>query len=177
MDDYVDKNNPVRVIETFVAELDFGRAIPAETGRLGYHPAVLLKLYLYGYLNRVPSSRRLERVAQRNLEVLRLTGQLAPDVKTIADFRCDNGPTIKATCRQFVALCRRLDLFSDSMVTIDGSKFKAVNARDKTYSLPVIQRRMEQIEASVARYLAALDTADRHDPGVPTAKVQRLREN
>src|SRR3712207_2271139 len=105
-----------------------------------------------------------------------LTGRLAPDFKTIADFRRDNGPAIKATCRQFVLLCRKLDLFSDSLVAIDGSKFKAVNARDKTYSQSVIQRRMEQVEASVARYLAALNTADRHDPGVPTAKVQRLRE-
>jgi transposase len=181
VDDYVSEDNPVRVVDVFVDELDlaklgFGRATPADTGRPGYHPATLLKLYLYGYLNRVPSSRRLEREAQRNLEVLWLTGRLAPDFKTIADFRRDNGPAIKATCHQFVLLCRKLDLFADSMVAIDGSKFKAVNARDKTYSQSVIQRRMEQVEASVARYLAALDTADRHDPGVPTAKVRRLRE-
>ena len=181
VDDFVDENNPVRVVDVFVdqldlAELGFGRATPADTGRPGYHPAVLLKLYLYGYLNRVPSSRRLEREAQRNLEVLWLTGRLAPDFKTIADFRRDNGPAIKAVCRQFVLLCRKLDLFSDNLVAVDGSKFKAVNSRDKNYSQSVIQRRMEQAEASIARYLAALDTADRHDPGVPTAKVRRLRE-
>ena len=124
----------------------------------------------------MPSSRRLECEAQRNLEVLWLTGRLAPDLKTIADFRRDNGLAIKATCHQFVLLCCKLALFSDSVVAIDGSKFKAVNARDKTYSQSVIQPRMEQVEASVARFLAALDTADRHDPGVPRAKVQRLRE-
>ena len=181
VDDYVGEDNPVRVVDAFVDELDlaelgFSRATPADTGRPAYHPATLLKLYLYGYLNRVPSSRRLEREAQRNLEVLWLTGRLVPDFKTIADFRRDNGPAIKATCGKFILLCRKLDLFADSLVAIDGSKFKAVNARDKTYSQSVIQRRMEQVEASVARYLAALDTADRHDPGVPTAKVQRLQE-
>ncbi len=181
VDDYVDENNPVRAIEAFVDELDlvemgFGRASPAVTGRPGYHPAVLLKLYLYGYLNRVPSSRRLEREAQRNLEVLWLTGRLAPDFKTIADFRRDSGPAIRATCQQFVVLCRQLNLFSDSLVAIDGSKFKAVNTRDKNYTQPAIQRRMEQVEASISRYLAALDTADRQEPGVPTGKVERLRE-
>ncbi len=181
VDDYVGEDNPVRVVDAFVDELDlaelgFSRATPADTGRPAYHPATLLKLYLYGYLNRVPSSRRLEREAQRNLEVLWLTGRLVPDSKTIADFRRDNGPAIKSTCRKFILLCRKLDLFADSLVAIDGTKLKAVNARDKTYSQSVIQRRMEQVEASVARYLAALDTADRHDPGVPTAKVQRLQE-
>ena len=181
VDDYVGEDNPVRVVDAFVDELDlvelgFARAIPAETGRPAYHPAVLLKLYLYGYLNRVPSSRRLEREAQRNLEVLWLTGRLMPDFKTIADFRRDNGAAIKATCRQFVSLCRRLDLFSEGLVAIDGSKFKAVNSRDKSYSQSVIQRRMEQVDANISRYLAALDTADRHDPGVPSGKVQRLQE-
>jgi transposase len=181
VDDYVGDDNPVRVVDAFVdgldlAELGFGRTTPANTGRPGYRPATLLKLYIYGYLNRVPSSRRLEREAQRNLEVLWLTGRLAPDFKTIADFRRDNGPAIKATCRQFVALCRELDLFSDTLVAVDGSKFKAVNSRDKSYSQSVIQRRMEQVDASISRYLAALDTADRHDPDVPSGKVQRLRE-
>ena len=181
VDDYVGEDNPVRAVEAFVdelnlAELGFAKAIPAETGRPGYHPTVLLKPYLYGYLNRVPSSRRLEREAQRNLEVIWLTGRLAPDHKTIADFRRDNGPAIKATCRQFITLCRGLSLFSDTLVAIDGSKFKAVNSRDKSYTQAVIQRRMEQAEASVSRYLAALDTADRHDPDMPSGKVQRLRE-
>ena len=181
VDDYVDENNLVRAIEVFVGELDlsglgFDRATPADTGHPGYHPGVMLKLYLYGYLNRVPSSRRLEQEAQRNLEVIWLTGRLVPGHKTIADFRRDNGPAIRATCRQFVALCRDLSLFSDSLVAIDGSKFKAVNSRDKSYTQAVIQRRLEQAEASVSRYLAALDTADRHEPGLPSAKVQRLRE-
>lgn len=181
VDDYVDENNPVRVVDAFVdaldlAQLGFGRAIPAETGRPSYHPAVMLKLYVYGYLNRIPSSRRLEREAQRNIELIWLTGRLAPDFKTIADFRRDNGLAIRFVCRQFVLLCRKLDLFSDAVVAIDGSKFKAVNSRDKSYTQSVIQRRMEQAEASVARYLAALDTVDRHEPGVPSGKVQRLRE-
>ena len=131
VDDDVDENSAVRVIDVFVGQLDlaargFCRAVPADTGRPGYHPAVLLKLYLYGYLNRIPSSRRLEREAQRNLELVWLTGRLAPDFKTIADFRRDNGAAIQATCRQCVLLCRRLDLFSEALVAVDGSKFKAV---------------------------------------------------
>jgi transposase len=170
VDDYVDENNPVRAIDAFVDELQlsmlgFERATPAETGRPGYHPLVLLKLYLYGYLNRIASSRRLERETQRNLEVVWLTGRLAPDFKTIADFRRDNGAAIRATCRHFVLLCRELGLFEEALVAIDGSKFKAVNTRDKNYTQSVIKRRMEQLEASISRYLAALDTADRHEPG------------
>ncbi len=136
VDDYVGENNPVRIVDAFVDELDlgklgFGRAVPAETGRPAYHPAVMLKLYVYGYLNRIPSSRRLEREAQRNIEVVWLTGRLAPDFKTIADFRRDNGPAIYATCRQFVMLCRKLDLFSDALVAIDGSKL-SVSLDDAT---------------------------------------------
>ena len=181
VDDYVGDDNPVRVVDAFVDELDlaelgFGRTTPANTAVLATARPRCSNFYIYGYLNRVPSSRRLEREAQRNLEVLWLTGRLAPDFKTIADFRRDNGPAIKATCRQFVALCRELDLFSDTLVAIDGSKFKAVNSRDKSYSQSVIQRRMEQVDANISRYLAALDTADRHDPDVPSGKVQRLRE-
>ncbi len=127
VDDYVDENNPVRVVDAFVDALDlaqmgFGRAVPAETGRPAYHPAVMLKLYVYGYLNRIPSSRRLEREAQRNIELVWLTGRLAPDFKTVADFRRDNGPAIRAACRQFVMLCRKLDLFANALVAIDGSK-------------------------------------------------------
>ena len=182
LDDYVDENNPVRVIDVFVEALDltalgFGRAVPAETGRPSYHPAVLLKLYLYGYLNRIPSSRRLEREAQRNLELVWLTGHLAPDFKTIADFRRDNGPAIRATCRQFVMLCRKLDLFSEALVAIDGSKFKAVNARDKNFTPAKLQRRIEQVEESIARYMAAMDTADRQEEGeAVSSKSVRLKE-
>jgi len=146
------------------------------TGRPGYHPATLLKLYIYGYLNQISSSRRLERECQRNLEVMWLTGRLAPDFKTIADFRRDNGPAIRATCRQFVALCRRLDLFAEAVVAIDGSRFKAVNTRDKNFTRASIQRRMEQVEASIDRYLAALETADRHDSEIARQKSVRLKD-
>lgn len=181
VDDYVDQDNPVRVVDVFVDELDlaklgFSRAVPAETGRPAYHPAVMLKLYVYGYLNRIASSRRLEREAQRNIELVWLTGRLAPDFKTIADFRRDNGAAIRATCRQFVMLCRKLNLFSGALVAIDGSKFKAVNTRDKNYTQTAIKRRMEQAEASIARYMAALDTADRQAADVIPAKVERLNE-
>ena len=181
VDDYVDENNPVRVVDAFVDELDlgklgFGRAVPAATGRPAYHPAVMLKLYVYGYLNRIPSSRRLEREAQRNIELVWLTGRLAPDFKTIADFRRDNGPAIRGACRQFVMVCRKLDLFADALVAIDGSKFKAVNTRDKNYTHAAVKRRMEQVEASVTRYMAALETADRQEPDVIPAKVERLHQ-
>jgi transposase len=179
--DYVGEDNPVRVIDVFVdridlAELGFGRAVPADTGRPSYHPATLLKLYLYGYLNRIPSSRRLEREAQRNLELMWLTNRLAPDFKTIADFRRDNGAAIRGTCRQFVMLCRQMDLLSEVMVTIDGSKFKAVNARDKNFTPAKLQHRIDQIEESVARYMAAMDTADRQENAAASSKSTRLGE-
>ena len=168
VDDYVDEDNPVRVVEAFVdgldlAELGFERAVPAETGRPAYHPATLLKLYIYGYLNRIPSSRRLEREAQRNLELMWLLGRLAPDFKTIADFRRDNGPAIRATCRRFVLLCRSMGLFSEALVAIDGSKFKAVNSRDKNFTPAKLRARIAQVEESIARYMAAMDTADRQE--------------
>ena len=181
VDDYVDENNPVRAVEVFVdaldlAQLGFGRAVPAETGRPSYHPSTMLKIYLYGYLNRVQSSRRLEREAGRNLELIWLTGRLAPDFKTIADFRRANGPAITAACRQFVALCRRLDLFAQAIVAIDGSKFKAVNNRDKNFTVAKVAKRMEQIDASIARYLATLDRADREESDVTEAKASRIKE-
>jgi transposase len=162
LEDYVDGEHPVRVIEVFIDELDlaalgFAGMTPAATGRPAYHPSTLLKIYLYGYLNLVQSSRRLERETQRNIELMWLTGRLMPDFKTIADFRKDNGPAIRATCRQFVMLCRRLDLFSQTVIAIDGSRFKAVNTRDKNYTHGAIARRMEQVEASIARYLSALE--------------------
>src|ERR1700745_124455 len=136
LDDWIVEENPVRVIDAFVDELDmkelgFDGAIPADTGPLCYRPSTLLKIYIYGYLNRVQSSRRLEREAQRNVEVVWLTGRLMPDFKTIADFRKDNGEAIRKVRRAFVLLCRRLDLLSGASVAIDGSKFKAVNARDR----------------------------------------------
>ena len=136
-----------------------------------------MKIYIYGYLNRVQSSRRLEREAQRNIELMWLTGRLSPDFKTIADFRRDNGAAIRRVCREFVVLCRRLDLFSQALVAIDGSKFKAVNNRDRNYTRAKVQRRIEQIEESVARYLSKLDSADRQGAAaVADARTTRLRE-
>lgn len=182
LEDYVGEDNPVRVVDAFVDHLDltglgFNRAVPEATGRPGYHPATLLKIYIYGYLNRVQSSRRLEREAQRNVEVMWLTGQLAPDFKTIADFRRDNGAAIRKVCREFVLLCRQLGLFSQALVAIDGSKFKAVNNRDKNFTQAKVRRRIEEIEKSVARYLAELDSADRRgDEGVSEAHTRHLRD-
>jgi transposase len=169
LDDWVDKDNPVRVIDAFVEALDlrglgFETAEPLDIGRPGYHPSVHLKLYIYGYLYRVQSSRRLERECHRNLEVMWLLGRLAPDFKTIADFRKDNGPAIKRVCAQFVALCRRMGLLTKASVAIDGSKFKAVNNRDKNFTRAKVERRRTQLEQSVSRYLSQLDTADRQDP-------------
>jgi len=180
--DWIGEDNPVRVIEVFVEELDladlgFGGVDPEVTGRPSYHPAVLLKLYIYGYLNRVQSSRRLEREAGRNVEVMWLTGRLAPDHKTIADFRKDNGGAIRQVCARFVALCRAMGLLTQASVAIDGSKFKAVNNRDRNFTRAKMERRMAQIEESVARYLQQLDTADRQEPSEALkAKTSRLKE-
>jgi transposase len=149
---------------------------PAATGRPSYHPAVLLKLYIYGYLNRIQSSRRLEREVQRNVELMWLTGRLVPDFKTIANFRKDNGKAIRGVCRQFVVLCQQLGLFSEALVAIDGSKFKAVNHRDRNFTSAKLQRRMEDIESSINGYLAALDTADRQEPAVAQVKAARLQD-
>src|SRR5437016_6858977 len=181
LEDYVSEENPVRVIEVFIDELDlaalgFAGMTPAATGRPAYHPSTLLKIYLYGYLNRVQSSRRLERETQRNIELMWLTRRLAPDFKTIADFRRDNGAAIRAACAQFVELCRGLKLFTGAVMAIDGSKFKAVNNRDKNYTVAKVGKRMEQVDASIARYLAALDRADREEGDVAEAKSGRLKE-
>src|SRR6201984_1641475 len=181
LDDYVGEDNPVRIIDAFIDELDLAvlglaGVVPEAPGRPSYHPATLLKIYLYGYLNRVQSSRRLEREAQRNIELMWLVGRLAPDFKTIADFRKDNGTAIRAVCGQFVELCRRLKLFTHAVVAIDGSKFKAVNNRDKNYTIAKVTGRMEQVNASIARYLLALDRADREEGDVAEAKSVRLKE-
>jgi transposase len=181
LDDYIAEDNPVRAVDAFVDGLDldklgFRQAVPLDIGRPGYHPRIMLKLYIYGYLNRVPSSRRLERECQRNIEVIWLTGHLAPDFKTIADFRKDNGKAIREVCRTFVALCRDLDLLTDASVAVDGSKFKAVNARDKNFTEAKMKRRLERLDESIARYIAQLETADRRGDALPAAKVQRLRD-
>jgi transposase len=182
LEDWINEDNPVRVIEVFVegldlAELKFGGVEPEVTGRPSYHPSVLLKLYIYGYLNRVQSSRRLEREAGRNIEVMWLTGRLVPDHKTIADFRKDNGPAIRKVCVRFVALCREIGLLTTASVAIDGSKFKAVNNRDKNFTRAKMERRLAQIEESVARYLSQLDTADLQEPSEAlAAKTAHLTE-
>ena len=181
LDDYIGEDNPVRVIDVFIDELDlngldFEGVMPADTGRPAYHPAVLLKLYVYGYLNRLQSSRRLERETQRNVELMWLTGRLAPDFKTIADFRKDNGRAIRSVCREFIVLCRRLNLFSEAMVAIDGSKFKAVNNRDKNFTDNKLKKRMAQLEESISRYLTELDRADREPTLVTEGRVSRLKD-
>lgn len=168
LDDYIDESNPVRAIEAFVAHLDLAElgfeTAPADTGRPGYHPSSLLKLYIYGYLNRVASSRCLEREAGRNLEVIWLIGRLQPDDKVIADFRKDNGKAIRQVCVQFVELCRKMGLLTKASVAIDGSKFKAVNNRDRNFTDNKVERRRQQLNDSVLRYLRQLETADRQEP-------------
>jgi transposase len=182
LEDWICEDNSVRVIEVFVdrldlAELEFGGVAPEATGRPAYHPSVLLKLYIYGYLNRVQSSRRLEREAGRNVELMWLMGRLVPDHKTIADFRKDNGAAIRKVCTQFVALCRTIGLLRAASVAIDGSKFKAVNNRDKNFTRAKMERRLAQIEESVARYLSQLDTADLQEPSETLAiKTTHLKE-
>ena len=181
LDDYVSEENPVRVIDVFVGELDLGvmgfaGVVPEATGRPAYHPSALLKIYVYGYINQIASSRRLERESQRNVEMMWLTGRLAPDFKTIADFRKDNGPAIRATCGRFIDLCRRLDLFGHAVVAIDGSKFKAVNTRDRNFTKAKLKKRMEQVEASIEHYMAALETADRQEGVLAQAKSVRLKD-
>lgn len=182
LDDYVTENNPVRVIDVFVDELDlaalkFEGINPAMTGRPAYHPAALLKIYIYGYLNRIQSSRRLEKEAQRNVELMWLTGRLTPDFKTIANFRKDNGLAIRSVSRQFVLMCQQLGMFTDAVVAIDGSKFKAVNNHDRNFTAAKLQYRMKTIEDSINRYLKDLDTADRHEPQLAALKTERLQGN
>src|SRR5215468_573334 len=182
LDDWIDENNPVRVIDAFVdtldlGALDFGGVAPAETGRPAYHPSVLLKLYVYGYLNRVQSSRRLERETGRNVELMWLFGRLVPDHKTVADFRRDNGSAIRKVCARFVELCREIGLLAKANVAIDGSKFKAVNNRDRNFTRAKVERRRAQLEQSVARYLSQLDSADRQEPSEAlAANTTRLKE-
>jgi transposase len=182
LEDWICADNPVRVIDAFVEELDlaelkFCGVDPEATGRPSYHPSVMLKLYIYGYLNRVQSSRRLERESGRNVEVMWLTGRLVPDHKTIADFRKDNGPAIRKVCVLFVALCRQMGLLTQASVAIDGSKFKAVNNRDKNFTCAKMERRLAQIDQSVARYLSQLDTADLQEPSEAlAAKTAHLKE-
>ncbi len=181
LDDYIAEDNPVRVIDVFVDELDiaqlgFQRVEPKETGRPAYHPSMLLKLYIYAYLNRIQSSRRIEREAQRNVELMWLTERLSPDHKTIADFRKDNSKAIRGVCREFVVLCRRLNLFTQALVVIDGSKFKAVNNRDRNFTRAKMKRRLAQVEASLDRYFEQLEQVDREESSIADMKTVNLKE-
>jgi transposase len=180
LDDYIAEDSAVRVIDIFIDDLDISglgfKTEPSDTGRPGYHPTTMLKTYVYGYLNRVQSSRRLEREAQRNVELMWLTGRLAPDHKTIADFRKDNGEAIRLVCREFVMLCKKLNLFADAFVAIDGSKFKAVNNRDRNFTKAKMKRRLQQIDESIERYLGQIASADRQESEIAKAKTQRLED-
>ncbi len=181
LDDYIAEDSTVRLVDAFIEELDmvalgFAGATPAATGRPSYHPSIMLKVYLYGYLNRIASSRRLERECQRNVELMWMTGRLAPDFKTIADFRRDNSAAIRNVCRRFVMLCRDLKLFSQAIVAIDGSKFKAVNSRDSNFTNGKIDKRQLQIEENIQQYLTLLATADRTERVAPEGKAVRLTE-
>jgi len=180
IDDYITEENPVRVVDVFVDSLDLSgmgfKTIPAITGRPAYHPSTMLKLFIYGYLNRIQSSRRLESETGRNVELMWLLGRLTPDFKTIADFRKDNGKAIQKVCREFILICRKLNLFADAFVAIDGSKFKAVNNRDRNFTKAKVKRRLEQIDESISRYLAQIASADRQDTEVSRKKVGRLKD-
>ena len=181
LDDYIGTDNPIRAMDVFVDELElatlgFDGATPEVTGRPAYHPATLLKIYLYGYLNRIQSSRRLERETQRNVELMWLTGKLMPDFKTIADFRKDNGAAIRSVCREFIQLCRQLHLFTEAIVAIDGSKFKAVNNRDRNFTERKLKDRLAHLQTNIDQYLVTLDRADREPTLVSEAQVSRLKE-
>jgi transposase len=181
LEDFVAEDNPVRAVDAFVEMLDlralgFAAVDPSTTGRPGYHPSVLLKLYIYGYLNAISSSRRLEREAGRNVELMWLTERLAPDHKTIADFRKDYAPAIQRACAQFVGLCRELGLFSKAIVAIDGSKFKAVNSRDNNFTVNKVAKRIEQAEIHIARYMTALERADRQGGEMAEERTPQLKD-
>ena len=181
LDDYVTENNPVQVIEAIIdglnlKKLGFAGMVPQATGRPAYHPSMMLKLYVYGYLNRLHSTRVLERECQRNVELMWLTGRLTPDFKTIANFRKDNGHAIRKVCKHFVTICRQLNLLSRSTVVIDGSKFKGVNNRDRNYTPGKLKRRHEELERSIDRYLYRLDKMDQKPDEVVEIQTPVLKE-
>jgi len=181
LEDYIAEDNAIRVVDAFVNKLDlkqlgFDRAEPSATGRPGYQPGTMLKIYVYGYLNRIHSSRRLERESHRNVELIWLTGRLMPDFKTIADFRKDNRQAIRRVCMEFVGVCRELELFSATLVAIDGSKFKAVNSRDKNFTRKSVKLRLKKTQANIDRYLAKLDQVDKEEPEIREATAQELKQ-
>jgi len=181
LDDFVTVENPVRVIDLFVNEINldslgFHRVQPKQTGRPGYHPATLLKLYIYGYLNRIQSSRRLEKETHRNVELMWLLERLQPDFKTIADFRKDNGKAITKVCRHFIELCRQMNMFTDAVVAIDGSKFKAVNSKHNNYTPHKVTDHIRRMETHIENYLSRLETADANDKvdAVQTSAAEKI---
>jgi transposase len=178
LDDYIAEDNPIKVVDIFIDGINLSAlgftTEPCATGRPGYHPATMLKLYIYGYLNRIQSSRRLEREASRNIELMWLLGRLSPDFKTIADFRKNNTNAIRSVCSEFIMVCRKLDLFSDAFVAIDGSKFKAVNNRDRNFTVAKLKRRLEDIDKSIEQYLKQMASADRQDVLDAKDKTERL---
>ncbi|MDO6693170.1 IS1182 family transposase [Aliiglaciecola sp. 3_MG-2023] len=173
IDDFVTEDNPIRVIDVFVDQLDLlalgFEAVNAKlTGRTGYHPSTMLKLYIYGYLNRIQSSRRLEKESHRNVELMWLLERLRPDFKTIANFRKDNGKGIKNVCRKFVELCRQLNMFDESVFVIDGCKFKAVNNKSKNYTPSKVQFHIDRVEKSIEKYLSQMDAKDGDEKDIDT---------
>jgi len=181
LEDYIAEDNAIRIVDAFVNKLDlkelgFDGAEPSDTGRPGYQPAVMLKIYIYGYLNRIHSSRRLERESQRNVELIWLTGRLMPCFKSIAAFRKDNRQAIRRVCLEFVGVCRELELFSATLVAIDGSKFKAVNSRDKNFTRRSVKLRIKKTQANIDRYLAKLDTADKEEPEIAEVTATELKQ-
>lgn len=181
LDDYITAENPIRFIDAFVSSLDlsalgFTRSTPADTGRPAYSPADLLRLYIYGYLNRVRSSRLLEREAGRNVEVMWLIGKLTPDFKTIADFRRDNITAIKSVCREFTLLCKKLELFGSELVVVDGSKFRAVNSRKRNFNQQKLERSIKMIDEKIAAYLQQMDQEDAQQPAVKLPTAEELRQ-
>ena len=181
LEDYIAEDNAIRMVDAFVNKLDlkelgFEGAEPSETGRPGYQPSVMLKIYIYGYLNRIHSSRRLERESHRNVELIWLTGRLMPCFKSIAEFRKDNRQAIRRVCLEFVGVCRKLQLFSATLVAIDGSKFKAVNSRDKNFTRKSVKLRIKKTQANIDRYLAKLDAVDKEEPEIPEVTATELKQ-
>ena len=181
LDDYISQENPVRFINAFLDSLDleqlgFTHAILQETGRPPYHPGDLLKLYLYGYLNRIRSSRQLERESHRNVEVMWLIKRLTPDFKTIADFRRNNREPIRMVCREFTLFCRKLELFSGDLVAIDGSKFKAVNSRAKSFNKKKLKQAIQKLDEDIDRYLDEMDEADEEEPEEKKLTAEELQQ-
>src|SRR4029453_11870472 len=181
VDDYVSPDNPVRFLEAFVDGLDlqaagFARVEPKATGRPGYAPSDLLKLYIYGYLNRVRSSRRLEAECHRNMEVIWLMGCLKPDFKTIADFRCENRAAFKKVFREFVILCRRLDLFGRELLAVDGTRIKAVNNKDQNFTKGSLQKFIAAVDKKLEDYLNRLDAGDAEECATGGSRVKNLAE-